>query len=73
MSFKRKAVNFFILALKFTPWLSSAVYRFSDLYIDAYRNFSYDPVKNGEHEVVLRALKIYTSKIVFDVGANVGD
>lgn len=74
MGLKIKVVNFIILALKFTPWLSSALYKFSNIYIDTYRDFSYDSTKNGEHEIIIRALKTYNKKIVFfDVGANVGD
>ncbi len=56
MGLKRKTIDLFITAIKSTPRLSEVTYKFSNLYIDNYRGFSYDPTQNGEQAIVLRAL-----------------
>lgn len=42
------------------------------LYLNYYRGFSYDFLKNGEHDL-LRKLGALPFRTVFDVGSNVGD
>lgn len=54
------------------------MYTFSKVYIDSYRNFSYDAAINGENALIAKIAANFVSHddkkfIFFDIGANVGD
>jgi len=48
------------------------LYKKSQRYIKSYEGYSYDFHKNGE-ELILKKLKKFNFKTVFDVGANIGE
>lgn len=48
------------------------LYKKAHKYINSYEGYSYDFHKNGE-EFLLKKLKKFNIKVVFDVGANLGD
>ena len=48
------------------------IYKKAQKYINSYEGYSYDFHKNGE-ELILKRLKKFNFKIVFDVGANLGN
>lgn len=52
--------------------LSERIYKFASRYVAAYENHSHDIEANGER-AMLRRLAHAKPKVVFDVGANVGD
>jgi FkbM family methyltransferase len=52
--------------------LSRWLMEHATLYMDLYRDFSYDPEVNGE-SLLLKSLATHRIRTVFDVGANVGD
>jgi FkbM family methyltransferase len=49
-----------------------ALYRFARSYVKKYEGFSYDFDRNGERLLVER-LKAFDMRVIFDVGANIGD
>jgi FkbM family methyltransferase len=53
-----------------TPFVSTPLYRFSNSFVKAYRNFNYDFESNGERWLLNR---LPPAAVIFDVGANHGD
>ncbi len=62
----------FMRSVKSIASLKSAIARVAGKYLDYYNGFSYDFKKNGEEDLI-RKLRVINPKIVFDVGANIGD
>lgn len=74
MQLKQKIIDGFVEALAETPYLNRKLYTFSNLYIDRFRNYSYDFSENGEQRVIDAFSRACGSGVTFfDVGANVGE
>lgn len=74
MSFKQKAARALCRTVRGVPGLNAACFALSNMYIDEYRFFSYDPEENGEHDIVRALAGAFPKKpVLFDAGANVGD
>jgi FkbM family methyltransferase len=52
--------------------IAHLLYILSDIYIQAHKNLNYDMATNGEF-LLLSRLSKHEIKVVFDVGANIGD
>ena len=59
-------------ALKSPKKPQKAIAFIAEKYLDFYNGFSYDFLKNGEEELINKFRK-FQPKVVFDVGANVGE
>ena len=60
--------------LKRVPFLGRTFFDLGLIYIDEYRNFSYDMALNGEQNIQKKCAEILPVRpIVMDVGVNVGE
>lgn len=71
---KLQVVQTLLAGLKKIPVANDVIYKISNLYIDEYRNYSYNPSKNGEEAIITHLGAIHKGDFLFfDVGANIGD